>query len=137
MPPQRRIEWLEMPALPHSIRQGETPQDGPEETAQLRSVKQRLKFGFGLVSDYSLLAYCGSTGFFSGNEFMLEVDTFDPVDRRHGFAMLVCTAMLDYCIEHGYAPVWETPETNIGSQRVAEKLGFTKQEIYPVFSFEL
>lgn len=127
VPTQRRIEWMEPPVAPDGL------PGWPRAGARF---KQRLKFGFGLVTGNTIIAYCGSSGFISGRTFMVEVDTFDPKDRLRGHATLVTTALLDHCIEEGYEPVWETTETNVGSQRIAEKLGFSQCESYPVYRFE-
>jgi RimJ/RimL family protein N-acetyltransferase len=44
--------------------------------------------------------------------------------RGRGFAIHVCTALIDYCIENGYEPVWACKLENTQSFRLAQKLGF-------------
>lgn len=126
LPAQRRIEWMEMPVAPAGL---------PGWPRAGQRFRQRLKFGFGLVTGSTLLAYCGSNGFIANNEFMVEVDTFDHRDRRRGYATLVATALIDYCLNAGYCPVWETAATNIASQHIADNFGFQRVESYPVFAF--
>ena len=67
---------------------------------------------------------------------MIDVDTFDKSDRDKGYATAAGVALLDHCLESGLNPLWETTEDNIASQRLAEKLGFIKNEKYPVYAIE-
>lgn len=48
-----------------------------------------------------------------------------PKFRRKGFAKYVCQALIDYCIENKYEPIWACRLENIGSYKLAQKLGFT------------
>jgi GNAT superfamily N-acetyltransferase len=44
--------------------------------------------------------------------------------RKQGFAEMVCSALIDYCIENKYEPVWACRLENTGSYILAQKLGF-------------
>jgi RimJ/RimL family protein N-acetyltransferase len=44
--------------------------------------------------------------------------------RGRGHAVRACAALLDYCLDHGYEPIWSCSLTNRGSHRLAERLGF-------------
>lgn len=44
--------------------------------------------------------------------------------RGKGFAEKVCEAIIDYCIINKYEPVWSCRKENIGSYKLALKLGF-------------
>ncbi len=44
--------------------------------------------------------------------------------RGKGFAILVCCALIDYCLERGLEPVWACRLENTGSYQLAQKLGF-------------
>ena len=44
--------------------------------------------------------------------------------RGQGFARLVCAALIDYCLSHGYEPVWACRLENTGSYELAQRLGF-------------
>jgi len=44
--------------------------------------------------------------------------------RKMGFAEIICCALIEYCIKNGYEPIWACRLKNIGSYRLAEKLGF-------------
>jgi hypothetical protein len=44
--------------------------------------------------------------------------------RGRGFAILACAALIDYCLESNLEPVWSCRLENIGSYKLALKLGF-------------
>ncbi len=44
--------------------------------------------------------------------------------RGRGFALYACGALIDYCLEMGYEPVWACKLENTRSFRLAQKLGF-------------
>ena len=47
--------------------------------------------------------------------------------RGRGFAQVACSALIDFCIENNYEPVWSCRLENRSSLILAEKLGF---EVY-------
>jgi GNAT superfamily N-acetyltransferase len=98
--------------------------------------KTRSAFGFQLTRDGHVISVCRSNGFVSGNEFMIDVVTVEKSERGKGYATAVGTALLDYCLEHQFVPLWETTLDNIPSRKVAHKLGFVEDESYPVYAIE-
>ncbi|MEN6461760.1 MAG: GNAT family N-acetyltransferase [Syntrophomonas sp.] len=44
--------------------------------------------------------------------------------RGSGFASIVCAKLMDYCLVNEYEPVWSCNSGNIGSRKLANKLGF-------------
>jgi len=92
--------------------------------------------GFKLLSDDKIVAQCRSNGFVNGNEFMIDVKTFDKNNRNKGLGIAASVALLDYCLEKNLNPLWETTEDNNSSNRLAEKLGFIKNQSYPVYAIE-
>ena len=44
--------------------------------------------------------------------------------RGRGFAKQICAALIDYCLEHGYEPIWSCSLENRGSYHLAMSLGF-------------
>jgi GNAT superfamily N-acetyltransferase len=44
--------------------------------------------------------------------------------RRKGFAVHACSALIDYCLNNGFEPLWACRLDNLGSYRLAQKLGF-------------
>jgi RimJ/RimL family protein N-acetyltransferase len=47
-----------------------------------------------------------------------------PKFRGKGFAQHTCSQLIDYCLDNDYEPIWACRLENIGSVRLAEKLGF-------------
>lgn len=50
-----------------------------------------------------------------------------------GFGNIVCAELIEYCIEHGYEPVWSCNSGNIGSIKLAQKLGFEEFKRIPYY----
>lgn len=95
--------------------------------------RTRTTFGFMVTDGKSPLSLCRSNGFISGNRFMVDVETFDTAHRQRGYARSAGTALIDLCLEKKLHPFWETTEDNIGSQKLASRLGFVRREHYPVY----
>ncbi|MFH6937692.1 GNAT family N-acetyltransferase [Flavobacterium sp. FlaQc-30] len=53
--------------------------------------------------------------------------------RGRNIAYKVCSALIQYCVEEGFEPVWACRELNIGSYKLAEKLGFEKSQTTTYF----
>lgn len=83
------------------------------------------------------LSICKNNGFATGNEYFIDVDTFEAEDRNKGYGAQAAIALIGYYLQRGMVPLWETTHENQSSHRLASKLGFTPVETYPVFSFEL
>ncbi|MDX2111523.1 MAG: GNAT family N-acetyltransferase [Verrucomicrobiota bacterium] len=56
-------------------------------------------------------------------EFEIGIETLAEY-RGRGLAQLACTALIDYCMERDLTPVWSCRRENIGSYKLACKLGF-------------
>ena len=98
--------------------------------------KTKTTFGFSVMSKDEELAHCRSTGFEVGKTFMINVITHDADYRKKGYATIASVALLDFCLENKLVPLWETTEDNIGSQKLAKKLGFVRDQTYPVYAIE-
>jgi RimJ/RimL family protein N-acetyltransferase len=121
------IEKIEFPIIPDSALNSSLIKE---------DFKTKTSFGFRLKKDHQVISICRSFGFISGNEFMIDIETFEEKERCKGYATAVGKALIDYCLEKGYIPLWETTMDNIPSQKVAEKLGFVENESYPVYAIE-
>jgi GNAT superfamily N-acetyltransferase len=55
------------------------------------------------------------------------------VYRGKGYALLTCAALIDYCLENGYEPVWSCRLENTGSYLLAQKLGFEPTITLPYY----
>ncbi len=56
---------------------------------------------------------------------MLEIGIETPPEfRGKGYAVHACKALIDYCMENGYEPIWSCRLENAVSFNLAQKLGF-------------
>ena len=101
-----------------------------------KEFKNKTTFGFKVMLRDEELVLCRSTGFEVGNIFMIDIITHDANHRRKGYATAASVAFLDYSLKNNLVPLWETTEDNIGSQRLAKRLGFVKDQKYPVYAIE-
>jgi len=53
--------------------------------------------------------------------------------RGQGCAKESCVALIDYCLEHGYEPVWACRLENTGSYLLAQLLGFEPVRYLPFY----
>ncbi len=67
-----------------------------------------------------------------GNIIELGIETKEKF-RGKGFAELVCRAIIDYCVENNYEPVWACRLENTGSYKLAQKLGFEPTLYLPYY----
>ncbi|PKP32391.1 MAG: GNAT family N-acetyltransferase [Bacteroidetes bacterium HGW-Bacteroidetes-16] len=81
--------------------------------------------GFSLLCNKKLAATAYSA-FIHDNKLELGIETI-PEFHGKGFAQLTCSALINYCIEKDYEPIWACRLENTGSYKLAEKLGF---EVY-------
>jgi len=56
-----------------------------------------------------------------------------PEYRGKGFAIYTCSALIDYCLENNYEPVWSCRLENTASYRLAQKLGFEPKVTFPFY----
>ena len=50
-----------------------------------------------------------------------------------GFGALTCSLLIDYCLSQNYIPVWSCRLENLGSVKLAQKLGFEPISYPPCF----
>jgi len=53
--------------------------------------------------------------------------------RGKGLALFTCSALIDYCLENDYEPVWSCRLENTGSYKLAQKLGFQPALTLPYY----
>jgi RimJ/RimL family protein N-acetyltransferase len=93
-------------------------------------------FYFIIVHGDAIVSRCNSDCV-SGNRCELGVWTA-PAYRGRGLATLVAAGTVDYCLSRGISRIgWHCIDTNIGSIRVAEKVGFRRTRDYQSFGTEL
>ena len=78
--------------------------------------------GFSLLYKKQLAATAFSSWIFE-NKLEIGIETVEGF-RGKGLAEIVCEAIIDYCITNRYEPIWSCRLENIGSYKLANKLGF-------------
>jgi len=78
--------------------------------------------GFILLYEDQFVSTCFSS-FIKGNHLELGVETAENF-RHKGLAVYAASELIRFCIVKGYEPVWACREENIGSFKLAKKLGF-------------
>lgn len=78
------------------------------------------------------LASMSFSSYWFDNEFEMGIETKENF-RGKGFAELVCRAIIDYCIENNYEPVWSCRLENNRSYKLAQKLGFEPTLYLPYY----
>ncbi len=92
-----------------------------------------LKMGIG----FSLMvngkhASTSYSAFLLDNKLELGIETIENY-RGKGYAKYACSALIDYCLENNYAPVWACRLENKESYQLAEKLGFEPTLYLPYY----
>jgi GNAT superfamily N-acetyltransferase len=91
--------------------------------------------GYSLYHDGELATTAYSAYLFEG-ELELGMETV-PAFRGRGFAQYTCAALIDYCLERGYEPIWACKMENVPSYRLAQKLGFEPTVTLPYYRLAL
>lgn len=87
--------------------------------------------GFSIFYNGQLASTAYSSCIFD-NVLELGIETI-PQFRGKGLAEQSCSALIDYCIEHNYEPVWACRLENTGSYKLAQKLGFVPSITIPYY----
>jgi len=78
--------------------------------------------GFSLLSNEKL-ASTAYSACIDESKLEIGIETIEEF-RSRGFAKYICSSIIDYCIENNLEPIWSCRKENIGSFRLAQKLGF-------------
>jgi len=80
--------------------------------------------GIGLSLFYdNKLASTAYSAFIFENFLELGIETVEEY-RGKGLAQYACSALIDYCLQNNYEPVWSCRFENTASYKLAQKLGF-------------
>ncbi len=60
-----------------------------------------------------------------------------PEFQGRGLAPIVCSALIDYCLERDLEPVWACRLENSGSFKLAQKLGFEVERMIPYYQLPI
>jgi L-amino acid N-acyltransferase YncA len=63
------------------------------------------------------------SSFIHDHQLEIGIETSEN-SRGKKFAMVVCSSLIDYCLENNYEPIWACRAENIGSYKLAVTLGF-------------
>ncbi|HLO60630.1 MAG TPA: GNAT family N-acetyltransferase [Bacteroidales bacterium] len=97
------------------------------------SAEDFMKYGagFAVIIDGKPVCMSYSAYIFDG---ILEIGIETaPEHRGKGLALIACTALIDYCIQNGYEPVWSCRLQNTASYELAKKLGFRPTLTLPYY----
>lgn len=78
------------------------------------------------------LASMSFSSYWFGSEFEMGIETKAKF-RGKGLAELVCRAIIDYCVENNFAPIWSCRLENNASYKLAQKLGFEPTLYLPYY----
>ena len=87
--------------------------------------------GFSLFAQ-GKLASTAYSAFIFENELEIGIETMAEF-RGNGFAQYVSAALIDYCLQHNYEPIWACKYTNTASYKTALKLGFVPKLTLPYY----
>jgi len=91
--------------------------------------------GFCVINDAEIVSLCYSACVVDG---LAEIDIItDPAHRNKGFALLVARGLIAQCLKRQIQPTWDCFSSNMGSQRLAVKLGFKQEYSYQLRSFTI
>jgi len=97
------------------------------------SIDRFVKFGFGfsLLTEECVVCWCTSE-YVSKGKCGIGIETLQEYQRR-GLATIAASAFVELCIARQIKPYWECNAENVASRRVAEKVGFTRESVYPIY----
>ena len=87
--------------------------------------------GFSLFYE-NRLASTAYSAFIHDRQLELGIETIETY-RGKGFAQYACAALIDYCLENNYEPVWSCRLENTASYKLAQKLGFEPVIQFPYY----
>lgn len=87
--------------------------------------------GFSLLSDDQVVSTCFSS-FIVDDKLELGIETTERF-RGKGYSVYPAIALIEYCLSLGYEPIWACRKENIGSFKLARKLGFLPFSNHPYY----
>ena len=79
-------------------------------------------FGYAALFEESIVCWC-TAEYVSEKKCGIGIETMRDYQNK-GLATATATHFVDYCLSHNITPHWECDGRNMGSIRVAEKVGF-------------
>jgi len=91
--------------------------------------------GYTLIYDKKLVSTAFSS-FIHDHKLEIGIETSENYQSKK-FAMYVCSSLIDYCLENNYEPIWACRAENIGSYKLAYKLGFEPTISIPYYKLNV
>lgn len=87
--------------------------------------------GYTLLKDDEIVSTC-FTSFIVDNKYELGVETTEKY-RGKGCSLFPCLTLIHECLSQGFEPIWACRKDNIGSYKLAQKLGFVPLSYHPYY----
>ncbi len=101
------------------------------------SAEDFIKYGAGFsLYHENNLACTAYSAFVIDDMLELGIETL-PEFRGKGFAQHTCAALIDYCINNDYEPIWACRKSNVGSYKLAQKIGFMPSIEIPYYKLSI
>ncbi|MCO1602718.1 GNAT family N-acetyltransferase [Desulfosporosinus nitroreducens] len=92
---------------------------------------QNTGIGYSLIYDGEVASTAFSSCRFE-KQLEIGIETLEKY-RGKGFALYVCSVLINYCLENGLEPIWACRMENIASYQLAHKLGFIPTLFIPYY----
>lgn len=86
---------------------------------------------FSVVEDGEVVSTAFSAFVLDG-ELEIGIETVSSFQGK-GYAIVACSALIDYCLKEGFEPVWSCRFENTSSYNLAQKLGFEPTIYWPFY----
>jgi len=87
--------------------------------------------GFSLTNNDRIVSTCFSS-FIYGNKLEFGIETAEGF-RKQGYAVFPAAALVEHCLFKKLEPLWACRKENIGSVKIAQKLGFIPHSFLPYY----
>ncbi len=102
-----------------------------------KSAEQFLKQGVGFSIWFNNeLASTAFSAYIDDQRLEIGIESA-PQFRGRGFAIEVCSTLINYCLNNGYEPVWACRLENTNSYLLAQKLGFDPVLFLPFYRVKI
>ncbi len=91
--------------------------------------------GFGICQDGTPVCIA-FTSYVHGNLWELGIETSEKY-RGRGYAFKACATLIKYVLDRGMEPVWSCRLGNVGSYKLAIKLGFRPMKYLPYYELKV
>lgn len=87
--------------------------------------------GYALLKGSEIISFCFAS-FIVGNQLELGVETNEKF-RNKGYSIFAASKIIEFCLNHGFEPVWACRDTNTGSLKLAHRLGFSAKSYHSYY----